>query len=178
MSDIEVVEISGLGTPIEVVEVGGVMDFPAAGINNSMLTDMAQNRIKGRVATGTGDPQDLTPAQTRTVIASDTAFSFFQFLRSDGTFASILPVYPSFATMKTIRTSPQDGEIGVTTDDGRLYIFRASAFSYPYAAGSPISAPANRWEVKDGWNLQGTTNANGDISVSAATLNLDGIIYA
>lgn len=41
---------------------------PDNGITNAKLEDMAQNRIKGRVSSGTGDPEDLTAAQVRTMI--------------------------------------------------------------------------------------------------------------
>jgi hypothetical protein len=37
-------------------------------IDNAKAADMATARIKGRVTAGTGDPEDLTPAQARTVI--------------------------------------------------------------------------------------------------------------
>jgi hypothetical protein len=41
---------------------------PDNGISNTKLADMTVNTIKGRVAAGTGDPQDLTPVQARSVI--------------------------------------------------------------------------------------------------------------
>ena len=59
----------------------------AALISNAELADMAQNRIKGRVTASTGVPEDLTPAQTRAVIASD-AGGTTNFFRADGTFAA------------------------------------------------------------------------------------------
>lgn len=55
-------------------------------VTNANLADMAQNTIKGRAGgAGTGDPQDLTPAQARSVIASDSG-NGAQFLAGDGTF--------------------------------------------------------------------------------------------
>ncbi|MBA1156938.1 gp53-like domain-containing protein [Microvirga mediterraneensis] len=39
-------------------------------IDNTLLANMAVNTIKGRVTAGTGDPEDLTPAQVKTVIGS------------------------------------------------------------------------------------------------------------
>ncbi len=38
------------------------------GVGNLKLANMANNTIKGRVSSGTGDPEDLTPAQARTVM--------------------------------------------------------------------------------------------------------------
>jgi hypothetical protein len=55
-------------------------------VTNAKLANMAQNTIKGRAnGAGTGDPQDLTPAQARAVIASDSG-NGAQFLAGDGTF--------------------------------------------------------------------------------------------
>lgn len=41
-------------------------------VSNAKLANLATNRIKGRVTASSGDPEDLTPAQARTVIASDS----------------------------------------------------------------------------------------------------------
>jgi len=37
-------------------------------VNNAKLTNMAEDTIKGRITTGTGDPEDLTASQVRTII--------------------------------------------------------------------------------------------------------------
>lgn len=55
-------------------------------VTNAHLANMAQNRLKGRAGgIGTGDPQDLTPAQARSAIASDSNNGSL-FLAGDGTF--------------------------------------------------------------------------------------------
>jgi hypothetical protein len=55
-------------------------------VTNAKLANMAQATIKGRAnGVGTGDPQDLTPAQARAVIASDSNNGGL-FLAGDGTF--------------------------------------------------------------------------------------------
>ena len=59
---------------------------------NARLADMAQNTIKGRVTASTGDPEDLTPAQARTIITSDSGGGTTNFLRADGTFAAPVAV--------------------------------------------------------------------------------------
>lgn len=59
-------------------------------VANASLVDMAQATIKGRAAgAGTGDPQDLTPAQARSAIASDSGNGGL-FLAGDGTFKAPL----------------------------------------------------------------------------------------
>ncbi|TPV96163.1 MAG: hypothetical protein B7733_06345 [Myxococcales bacterium FL481] len=37
-------------------------------VTNAKLADMAQDTIKGRISSGTGDPADLTPTQVRTMV--------------------------------------------------------------------------------------------------------------
>ena len=72
------------------IDNGAVTQIKIAGdaIDNYRLANMAQHRIKGRVTVGTSDPEDLTPAQARTVIASDSGGGTTNFFRADGTFAA------------------------------------------------------------------------------------------
>lgn len=42
---------------------------PNNGVTNAKLADMATARIKGRASAGTGDPEDLTAAQVKTILA-------------------------------------------------------------------------------------------------------------
>jgi hypothetical protein len=70
--------------------------FPATGsgsgviadnsVTNAKLSDMAAKTIKGAV--GAGDPQDLSPSQARSVIASDTNNGSL-FLAGDGSFKPV-----------------------------------------------------------------------------------------
>ena len=39
-------------------------------VTNTKLADMAQNTIKGRISSSTGDPEDLTAAQVRTILSA------------------------------------------------------------------------------------------------------------
>lgn len=58
----------------------------AGSIDNTVLADMAQARIKGRAAAaGTGDPQDLTEAQVKTILGFPTATTDNTVPRFDGT---------------------------------------------------------------------------------------------
>lgn len=52
---------------IAVSGAGLVWEIKPNVVDNTNLSDMATNTIKGR-STGTGDPEDLTPAQVRTII--------------------------------------------------------------------------------------------------------------
>jgi hypothetical protein len=53
----------------DVTSVGdGAQTIAAGVVGNTKLADMAQDTIKGRVAAGAGDPEDLSPAQVRTML--------------------------------------------------------------------------------------------------------------
>lgn len=53
----------------DVTSVGdGVQTIANNAVTNAKAADMAVNTIKGRITSGTGDPEDLTAAQVRTII--------------------------------------------------------------------------------------------------------------
>lgn len=52
---------------------GGAGTVAANAITNAKLADMATARIKGRVTASTGDPEDLTAAQVKTMLAMTIA---------------------------------------------------------------------------------------------------------
>lgn len=66
----------------------GTSKIGANNVTNPKLATMANSTIKGRVSTGTGDPEDLTPAQATTVIASGSGGGTSNFLRADGNWAA------------------------------------------------------------------------------------------
>jgi len=83
-------------------DVGGTVSFDGSAnvtltatvandsITNAKLANMAVNTIKGRVTTGTGDPEDLTAAQVRTILnvadgAQPNQNTFANFILSNGT---------------------------------------------------------------------------------------------
>ena len=70
-------------------------------VTNAKLANVAANTVKGRMTTASGDPEDLTPAQARTVIASDSGGGTANFLRADGTWATP-PGQPLDADLTTI----------------------------------------------------------------------------
>ncbi|OJV28437.1 MAG: hypothetical protein BGO32_06315 [Bacteroidetes bacterium 37-13] len=55
-------DVSGSGTTAISTTIGSNT------VTNTKLSDMAQNRIKGRYSSGSGDPEDLTPAQALSVL--------------------------------------------------------------------------------------------------------------
>jgi len=50
-----------------------IVTIAADSVDNTKLANMAQNTIKGRVSAGTGDPEDLTAAQVKTLLAYTAA---------------------------------------------------------------------------------------------------------
>ena len=69
------------------VQVGPSRSSVSA-ITNADLADMPTNTIKGRVSAGTGDPEDLTVAQVKTMLAIDNI-----------TVSSIAPSSPSIGDL-------------------------------------------------------------------------------
>ena len=51
------------------------MTIAAGAVTNAKLADMANSTVKGRTTAGTGDPEDMTAAQTRAVIGISTPAS-------------------------------------------------------------------------------------------------------
>lgn len=89
----------------------GVTTIAANAVTNTKAADMATSTIKGRVTAATGDPEDLTPTQVRTLInvengadvtdatnvaaagavmEADTTTALMQFVIDEDTFASDL----------------------------------------------------------------------------------------
>jgi hypothetical protein len=57
-------------------------------VSNIKLIGMQQYTVKGRVAGGSATPADLTPAEQRQAISSDSGGGTTNFLRADGTWAA------------------------------------------------------------------------------------------
>ena len=64
------------------------IDIANDGVTNLKLANVNTATIKGRVTAATGDPEDLTPAQARAVIASDSGGGATNFFRADGAWAA------------------------------------------------------------------------------------------
>lgn len=69
VSDTEPVRKQEFDDAIESIVADGVAPNT---ITNAYLSDMAQNTIKGRITSGTGDPEDLTSAQVKTILGYPT----------------------------------------------------------------------------------------------------------
>lgn len=92
-------------------------------VTNAKLANMAQSTIKGRASgAGTGDPQDLTPAQARAAIASDSG-NGAHFLAGDGTFKAP----PAGGNWTIDYTSNRAGWYNLTPPDRTHAIFNTSA---------------------------------------------------
>ena len=61
----------------------GTSDLADDSVTNAKLANMAQDTIKGRATAGTGDPEDLTPAQARTLL------DVYQQATADGLFVNV-----------------------------------------------------------------------------------------
>lgn len=61
----------------------GTSDLADDSVTNAKLANMAQDTLKGRATAGTGDPEDLTPAQARTLL------DVYQQATADGLFVNV-----------------------------------------------------------------------------------------
>jgi len=77
-------------------------------VTNAKLANMAQNTVKGRSTSATGDPEDLTPAQVRALLATDAGSSpTTKFINGVGAWA--VPVGSPGATGPAGSTGPAGG---------------------------------------------------------------------
>jgi hypothetical protein len=92
-------------------------------VTNAKLANMATATIKGRTTAGTGDPEDLTPAQARTVIGAS----------------------PALVVSDTAPTTPVDGQqwLRLTTEILSIYSTNKAKWIIPYARG--IDPDAEAW---------------------------------
>jgi len=82
------------------------------------------------------------------------------------------PAALSAAAMKLQYPTAPEGFQCVTVDDGRTYTRRNSGYTH----GAIGAVPANRWECQTWYQATKTTDANGIFSITAADLNVSGIL--
>lgn len=90
-------------------------DVNDGSISNAKLADMANATIKGRTTAGTGDPEDLTAAQARTILGLALGTTDNALLRADGT-----------------GNSATQGSVATLTDAGNLTIAGTGATAVVY----------------------------------------------
>lgn len=130
-------------------------------VTNAKLADMATSTIKGRVASGTGDPQDLTGAQVNTLLPVFTSSlkgltpasggGVTNFLRADGTWApppsgSVTSVGLSMPSAFTVSGSP-------ITSSGTLTVTGAGTTSQYIRGDGSLATFPDVGEINTGANL-------------------------
>ena len=102
----------------------GTSELSNDSATNAKLANMAQDRIKGRVTAGTGDPEDLTASQVRTML------SVYDQSTSDSRYVNV-----SGDTM-TGDLSFGDNDKAIFGDDNDLEIYHSGSHSFIKDAGT------------------------------------------
>jgi len=112
-------------------------------VTDAKLANVATNTIKGRVTAATGDPENLTPAQARTVLASDSGGGTTNFLRADGTWAAptagsaVRPIITKTGPAVTLALTDADAYLRFTATNPVLTIPTHASAAIP--VGTEIS---------------------------------------
>jgi len=117
-------------TDITVSGAGAIWTIDNSVVTNAKMANMVASTIKGRGAGSTGAPQDLTPAQARTILASDSGGGTTNFFAADGTWAT-----------------PAGGGAGVTDGDKGDIVVSASGATWMFDSG--VVTPAAKTILDD-----------------------------
>jgi hypothetical protein len=151
---------------VVVASLGTVWTVDSNAVTNAKLADMATATIKGRTTAGTGDPEDLTPAQARSVLSVLEALTATRtyYVRTDGSDSNTGLANTSGAAFLTIQKA-------IDTVAGLLigpYAVTINVADGTYTAGVSIGGA---WLGTGTVSLVGntTTPANCIISTTSAS---------
>lgn len=135
---------SATGTWVDSVQSATIAD---GSITNAKLADMAQNTLKGRVTAGTGDPEDLTATQVRSILNVENGAT------ADQSDAEIETAYNNRVSI----VSQAEAEAGVaTTRRG----WTAERVAQAIAALAPSKTPSVSGEISISAGGTGTFTHN------------------
>lgn len=107
--------------------------------DNTILADMAQSTIKGRAAgAGTGDPQDLTPAQVQAILGMATVSTDNVVVRYDGTTGGLQGSPWTLSDAGALTPTADDGGALGTTALKVSDLFLASGAIINFASGDVL----------------------------------------
>ena len=147
-----------------VTSVGNATSISANVVNNSMLAQIPTQTFKGRIATGTGNVEDLTAAQATALLNTFTSAAkglvpqspggTTTFLRADGTFAT-----PVGNTGRSIVFTTTD----ITSTNASNILQDVTGLSFNVTAGTPYRfyamIPYTSGDNNNGsrWTISGPT---------------------
>lgn len=127
--------------------------------DNTKIADMAQDTIKGRISAGTGDPEDLTATQVRTIINVEDGATKGVSLEDEGTAVTGTPhTTLDFVGDGVTVTDAGSGEATVTISSGGLDVTNTTP------ADTTVNTGSGTPVVMTGMSLTGL--AAGDYLVS------------
>lgn len=106
--------------------------LPDDSVTNVKLANMAVNTIKGRATAGTGDPEDLTPAQARSVIGVPWTTTVASLTSPVAAVDLAAPAGSTLAKFKALIPNDNATQIAmrVSVDGGASYISTNSNYGY------------------------------------------------
>jgi hypothetical protein len=124
---------------ITVTADGTTWTIDNGAVTNAKLASMVQNTIKGRITASTGDPEDLTIAQARTLLSVREALSANRtyYVRTDGNNANDGLTNDSAGAFATIQAAVN----AALSIDNRTYDVTISVQSGTYTGAVTVSYP-------------------------------------
>jgi hypothetical protein len=150
-------------TDITVSGAGTIWTIDNSVVTNAKSANMVASTMKGRGAGSTGAPQDLTPSQARTILASDSGGGTTNFFRADGTWAA-----PVGSTLRTVNTYSGTALTTVSGDGGAYIRCTGTNPTYTLPPNSSVSIPVGTQIDGLGVNTAMTIVAGAGVTVNKA----------
>jgi hypothetical protein len=131
-------------------------------VTNAKLANMTDNTIKGRISSGTGDPEDLTMAQVTSMLQTFTTSlqgvvpasggGTTNFMRADGSWAA-----PSRDPRLSTVASTATLTVNSSTTDQAIITGQAAALTIAAPTGSPVNGRKIIIRIKDNGTARAIT---------------------
>lgn len=111
-------------------------------VGNSLLSQLAAPAIKGRLTAGTGDVEDLTPAQARQVLGGWEPIGSLDLAGQSAGIVNNLSPFKAIRCTSDFSLSSGYAAIQVSTDNGATFITSSSSYTFNIVDGPSSGGPA------------------------------------